>query len=52
LYTEHEMPMEQAGFRIGCRTSNQTTNVRWITERARDHQKSVAVFHRLLKGFW
>jgi len=38
-YIEREMPMEQAGFRIGCRTSNQTTNVRWIMEGAREHQK-------------
>jgi len=35
------MPMEQVGFRKGCGTSNQTTNVRWIMERARESQKNM-----------
>ena len=36
----HELPDVQAGFRKGRRTRDQIANVFWITEKAREFQKS------------
>ena len=37
----HELPDVQAGFRKGRRTRDQTANIRWIIEKAREFQKNV-----------
>ena len=36
-----ELPDVQAGFRKGRGTRDQTANIRWITERAREFQKNI-----------
>ena len=36
-----ELPDVQAGFRKGRRTRDQIANIRWITEKAREFQKSI-----------
>ena len=40
-YVNHELPDVQAGFRRGRGTRNQTANICWITEKARDFQKNI-----------
>ena len=35
-YTNHELPVVQAGFRKGRRTRNQITNIHWIIKKARE----------------
>ena len=37
----HELPDVQAGFRKGRGTRDQIANIRWITEKAREFQKSI-----------
>ena len=37
----HELPDVQAGFRKGRGTRDQITNIRWITEKAREFQKNI-----------
>ena len=37
----HELPDVQAGFRKGRGTRNQIANIGWITEKAREFQKSI-----------
>ena len=37
----HELPDVQAGFRKGRGTRNQIANIGWITENAREFQKSI-----------
>ena len=37
----HELPDVQAGFRKGSGTRDQTANIRWIIEKAREFQKSI-----------
>ena len=39
-YMNHELPNVQAGFRKGRGTRDQTANIRWITEKAREFQKN------------
>ena len=39
-YVNHELPDVQAGFRKGRGTRDQTANIRWIIEKAREFQKS------------
>ena len=39
-YVNHELPDVQVGFRKGRRTRDQIANVFWITEKAREFQKS------------
>ena len=39
LYMNHELPDVQAGFRKGRGTRDQTANICWITEKAREFQK-------------
>ena len=40
-YMNHELPDVQAGFGKGRGTRDQIANIRWITEKAREFQKSV-----------
>ena len=35
-YTNHELPVVQAGFRKGRRTRNQIANIHWIIKKARE----------------
>ena len=37
----HELPDVQAGFRKGRGTRDQTANIRWIIEKAREFQKNI-----------
>ena len=38
-----ELPDVQAGFRKGIGTSDQTANIRWITEKPREFQKNICL---------
>ena len=40
-YVNRELPDIQAGFRKGRGTRDQTTNILWITEKAKDFQKNL-----------
>ena len=40
-YMNRELPDVQAGFRKGRGTRDQTANIRWIMEKAREFQKSI-----------
>ena len=40
-YVNHELPDIQAGFRNGRRTRDQTANIHWIIEKAREFQKNI-----------
>ena len=40
-YMNQELSDVQAGFRKGRRTRGQITNIRWITEKAREFQKNI-----------
>ena len=40
-YLNHELPDVQAGFRKGRGTRDQTANIRWIIEKAREFQKTI-----------
>ena len=40
-YLNQELPDVQAGFRKGRETRNQTANIRWIIEKAREYQKNI-----------
>ena len=40
LNMNHELPYVQAGFRKGRGTRDEIANIRWITERARELQKT------------
>ena len=40
-YMNHELPEVQAGFRKGRGTRDQTANIRWIMEKAREFQKNI-----------
>ena len=40
-YVNHELPDVQAGFGKGRGTRDQTANIRWITEKAREFQKNI-----------
>ena len=42
-YVNYELPDVQAGFRKGRGTSDQTANIRWIMEKAREFQKNIYV---------
>ena len=41
LYVNHELPDVQAGFRKGRGTRDQTANICWIIEKAREFQKNI-----------
>ena len=40
-YVNHELPDVQAGFRKGRGTRDQTANIHWIIEKARELQKNI-----------
>ena len=40
-YVNHELPDVQAGFRKGRGTRDQTANIPWIIEKAREFQKNI-----------
>ena len=40
-YMNHEFPNVQAGFRKGRETRDQTANIRWTIEKAREFQKNI-----------
>ena len=40
-YVNHELPDVQVGFRKDSRTRDQTVNIRWIIEKAREFQKNI-----------
>ena len=40
-YMSHELPDVQAGFRKGRGTTDQITNIYWITKKAREFQKNI-----------
>ena len=40
-YVNHEVSDVQAGFRKGRGTRDQITNIRWITEKAREFQENI-----------
>ena len=40
-YMNHELPDVQAGFRKGRATRDQSANIRWLMEKAREFQKSI-----------
>ena len=40
-YINHELPDVQAGFRKGRGTRDQTANIHWIIEKAREFQKNI-----------
>ena len=40
-YVNHEFPDVQAGFRKGRGTRDQTANIRWIMEKAREFQENI-----------
>ena len=40
-YVNCELPDVQAGFRKGRGTRDQTANIRWMTEKAREYQKNI-----------
>ena len=44
-YVNHELPDVQAGFRKGRGTRDQTANICWIIEKARDFQKNIYFIH-------
>ena len=42
-YMNQELPDVQAGFRKGIGTSDQTANIRWITDKPREFQKNICL---------
>ena len=44
-YMNRELPDVQAGFRKCRGTRDQITNICWITEKAREVQKNICLFH-------
>ena len=44
MYVKRELPDVQAGFRKGRGTRDQIANIRWITEKAREYQKSICFY--------
>ena len=40
-YMNHELPHVQTGFRKGRETRDQTANIRWIINKAREFQKNI-----------
>ena len=46
-YVNRELPDDQAGFRKGRGTRDQTTNICWIIEKAREFQKNIYLVENL-----
>ena len=40
-YVSRELPDVQAGFKIGRGTRDQTANIHWIIEKAKEFQKNI-----------
>ena len=40
-YVNHELPDVHSGFRKGRGTTEQTANIHWIIEKAREFQKNI-----------
>ena len=43
-YVNRTLPDVQAGFRKGRGTRDQTTNIHWITKKAREFQKKITIY--------
>ena len=50
-HVNRELPDVQAGFRKGRGTRDQTANIRWIMEKAREFQKNIFCFIDYTKAF-
>ena len=50
-YVNWEIPEVQAGFRKGRGTRDQTADIRWIIEKAREFQKNIYCFTDYAKAF-
>ena len=50
-YVSRELADVQAGFRKGRETRDQIANIRWVTEKAREFQKSIYFFIDYAKAF-
>ena len=50
-YVNRELPGIQAGFRKGRGTRDQTANICWIIEKAREFQKNIYFFIYYAKAF-
>ena len=50
-YVNSECPNAQAGFRKGRGTRDQTADIRWIIEKAREFQKNIYCFTDYAKAF-
>ena len=44
-YVNRELPDVQAGFRKGSRARDQSANIRWIMEKAREFQKNIFLLY-------
>ena len=44
-YMNHEIPDVQAGFGKGRGTRDQTVNIHWITEKAREFQRNICLIN-------
>ena len=44
-YVNHELPHVQAGFREDRGMTDQTANIHWTMEKAREFQKKLLLFH-------
>ena len=52
-YMKWELTVVQAGFRKGRKTRDQTANIYWITEKAREFQKKhLLLLHWLHESLW
>ena len=53
VYMNRELPDVQAGFRKGRETKDQTANIRWVIEKAREFQKKhLLLLHWLHQSLW
>ena len=50
-YMNQQLPDAQAGFRKGRGTRDQTADIRWIIEKAREFQKNIYCFTDYAKAF-
>ena len=51
-YVNWELPNVQAGFRKGRGTRDQTANIHWIIEKARELQKNIFLLYWLCQSLW
>ena len=50
-YMNHELPGVQAGFRKGRGTRDQSANIQWVIEKAREFQKKSTCAFNYAKAF-